>query len=127
MTTSQSRKNPFGLIVALKQNGTQKYAFGSMFWDDGESYDSIDSQRYNYFNFLGNENGLKVNKVLRGYDTKMVLSYIKVFGVDKQVSQVTINGDLFNNFVYDDINNVLKVQFFNVDMLLKESISISWS
>ena len=36
MTTKASRKNPFGLIIALEQN-SDVYATGKMYWDDGES------------------------------------------------------------------------------------------
>ena len=38
VTTTQSRKNPFGLVVALKkQVDGSLYAIGNLFWDDGES------------------------------------------------------------------------------------------
>ena len=34
VTTTQSRKNPFGLVVLLKPSAT---SYGTLFWDDGES------------------------------------------------------------------------------------------
>jgi alpha-glucosidase (family GH31 glycosyl hydrolase) len=49
VTTKASRKNPFGLVVAL--NPTNVSSYGELFWDDGESADSISSGNYNYFNF----------------------------------------------------------------------------
>jgi alpha-glucosidase (family GH31 glycosyl hydrolase) len=50
VTTKASRKNPFGLVVALNY-GTNQTSFGDLFWDDGESSDSISNIKYNYFNF----------------------------------------------------------------------------
>ena len=38
VTTTQSRKNPFGLVVALKEDiYGDSYAKGDLYWDDGES------------------------------------------------------------------------------------------
>ena len=47
LTTTSSRKNPFGLLVALKSNE----ANGTLFWDDGYSIDSIDAKHFNMFEF----------------------------------------------------------------------------
>jgi alpha-glucosidase (family GH31 glycosyl hydrolase) len=54
VTTKASRKNPFGLIVALK-NDTTELCYGSLFWDDGESLDSISSGNYNLLNFTATD------------------------------------------------------------------------
>ena len=53
VTTFQSRRNPFNLIVALKEDpsNSYKYAQGYLYWDDGESYDSIEQGNFNYFIF----------------------------------------------------------------------------
>ncbi|CAF0818858.1 unnamed protein product [Brachionus calyciflorus] len=127
-TTKQSRKNPFGLLVALKQNATSKFALGSMYWDDGESLDSIDTKNYNYFNFLANENGLIGKRVVYGYESRMILSDLKVYGLDKtSVSQVLIDGQFYDNFDYDSDKHVLRIKFFNVNMLLKDTFDIIWS
>ncbi|CAF4137164.1 unnamed protein product [Rotaria sp. Silwood2] len=42
------RGNPFILLVALSQSGN---ASGSLFWDDGDSMDTIETKTYNYFEF----------------------------------------------------------------------------
>ena len=49
-----SRLNPFGLIVALKYGSSgmrneDGYAKGHLYWDDGESLDSISKDKYNLF------------------------------------------------------------------------------
>lgn len=43
-----SRKNPFGLIVALDEN---MMASGNLFWDDGTTIDTIDKMEYTYIGF----------------------------------------------------------------------------
>jgi len=45
--------NPFGLITGLKTNTDNSYSFatGSLYWDDGESLDSIETKKYNLFHF----------------------------------------------------------------------------
>ncbi|NWV09200.1 SUIS protein, partial [Ptilonorhynchus violaceus] len=42
-TTTESRLNPFGLIIALDEQGE---ASGSLFWDDGDSIDTIEKENY---------------------------------------------------------------------------------
>ncbi|NXG31947.1 SUIS protein, partial [Dromaius novaehollandiae] len=42
-TTTKSRLNPFGLIIALDDEGE---ASGSLFWDDGDSIDTIEKEIY---------------------------------------------------------------------------------
>lgn len=43
-----SRKNPFGLIVAIDSNSQ---ASGSLFWDDGSSIDTISEMKFNIIDF----------------------------------------------------------------------------
>lgn len=126
VTTSQSRKNPFGLLVALKQNRTEKYAIGSLYWDDGESLSSIDNQMFNYFNFKADQNRLRVNRVEQGFECEMILGDVKVYGIEKKISQVEINGVMHDNFVYDDSRQVLEINYFRIDMIVNKLIDISW-
>ncbi|NXR53451.1 SUIS protein, partial [Hippolais icterina] len=42
-TTTESRLNPFGLLIALDEQGQ---ASGSLFWDDGDSIDTIENENY---------------------------------------------------------------------------------
>lgn len=55
--TSFSRKNPFGLIVALDAN---KLATGEVFWDDGDSIDSIEKSQFFLAKFLFSANKLSM-------------------------------------------------------------------
>lgn len=48
MNTVQSRNNPFGLIIALGDDGT---AHGTLYWDDGDSLDVISKGHYALLEF----------------------------------------------------------------------------
>lgn len=43
-----SRQNPLGLIVALDDNFSSQ---GDLFWDDGESIDTVNAGDYHYSTF----------------------------------------------------------------------------
>jgi hypothetical protein len=53
--------------------------------------------------FKGN---LDVERVLSNYAVRMILDEIKIFGVDSNPINVSINGQNFDNFDYDDLNMV---------------------
>lgn len=111
VTTTESRKNPFGLWVALRPGAA---SVGSLFWDDGESIDSIDSGRYNLFNFMAKDGSVQVDKLKAGYTSgqRMILSEVKVYGVSKAPVNVTINQDPYDLFTYDDVNQVHFIHIF---------------
>ena len=48
MNTVTSRKTPMSLVVALD---SQQSAYGDLFWDDGDSIDTYENSKYNYFIF----------------------------------------------------------------------------
>ncbi|CAG0890498.1 unnamed protein product [Darwinula stevensoni] len=48
INTDESRQNPFGLIVALDESSQ---ASGNLFWDDGESIDTVGTGDYFYATF----------------------------------------------------------------------------
>jgi lysosomal alpha-glucosidase len=103
LTTKQSRKNPFGLLVGLKKGSN---ATGTLFWDDGESVDSIESKRFNYFNFTANNSSLVINRVHSGYATNMILSDVKIYGLKRKPMGVSIDQQPYDNFVYDEVYSV---------------------
>jgi lysosomal alpha-glucosidase len=123
VTTTASRKNPFGLLVTLKPGISSN---GTLFWDDGESNDSIDGQKYNLFNFTARDGLLQVDRVEFGYDTQMILSDVKVYGVQKRPELVKLNDQAYENFIYDDIQNTLRIQYFYIDLRDFDSITFTW-
>uniref|UniRef100_A0A3B4D4X4 Lysosomal alpha-glucosidase n=1 Tax=Pygocentrus nattereri TaxID=42514 RepID=A0A3B4D4X4_PYGNA len=52
LTTAASRRNPFLLTVALSSEG---WARGELFWDDGDSLDTIERGDYSFIFFLAGQ------------------------------------------------------------------------
>jgi hypothetical protein len=90
------RDNPFTLFVAQSQAGT---ASGNLFWDDG---DSIEIKSYNYLEFSLANAILTINALVRNYnDSSMRLEIIKILGVNNPVTNITVNGNIYTNFLYN--------------------------
>ncbi|CAF3436622.1 unnamed protein product, partial [Rotaria sp. Silwood2] len=120
------RGNPFTLLVAQSQSGS---ANGNLFWDDGESIDSIETKIYNYLEFsLTDFNKLTINTLVSNYkDFAMRLDLVKILGVNKFVTNVTVNGKIYSNFLYNIPDQILVVYALDLDMLAQSSQTIQWS
>ncbi len=49
---------------------------------------------------------MNINRIESGFNTNMTLSDIKIYGVQTQPKLVSINGVLYENFIFDDVYNV---------------------
>uniref|UniRef100_A0A4W6DT06 Lysosomal alpha-glucosidase n=1 Tax=Lates calcarifer TaxID=8187 RepID=A0A4W6DT06_LATCA len=56
LTTTASRRNAFSLTVALSAVG---WAWGDLFWDDGDSLDTYELGNYCYITFIAGQVGLR--------------------------------------------------------------------
>lgn len=56
--------------------------------------------------FLKGKLQVLLDKTHRDYNTQMILDTINVYGVKDEPSNVTINNESYNDFVYDDIYKV---------------------
>ena len=46
----------------------------------------------------------------------MILSEVKVYGVDREPQNVSINGQIYKNYEYDDmyqVNHLIVIKFFS--------------
>uniref|UniRef100_A0A3B4D1H3 Lysosomal alpha-glucosidase n=1 Tax=Pygocentrus nattereri TaxID=42514 RepID=A0A3B4D1H3_PYGNA len=96
LTTAASRRNPFLLTVALSSEG---WARGELFWDDGDSLDTIERGDYSFIFFLAGQvklEPLKVNGALDG----LVLGEVRVFGVPTPPTGVWVNGTKVQDYSY---------------------------
>ncbi|CAF1098155.1 unnamed protein product [Rotaria sordida] len=120
------RGNPFTLIVAQSQLGT---ASGNLYWDDGDSIDSIETKTYNYLEFsLIDFNKLTINTLVSNYkDSAMRLDLIKILGVNKFVSNVTVNGENYSNYLYNIPDQILVIYALDLNMLAQSSQTIQWT
>jgi len=130
MTTTASRKNNFGLMVALGLDG---HASGQLFLDDGESLDTIETNSFTLIDFSasysssGNQGKLRGTAVQTNYITALPpLNKISIFGVtQKGPNQVWVNGHTFSNFTYDSTNQVLTLNSLKLNVL--QSLEIQWN
>uniref|UniRef100_A0A8C7Q0G2 Lysosomal alpha-glucosidase n=1 Tax=Oncorhynchus mykiss TaxID=8022 RepID=A0A8C7Q0G2_ONCMY len=93
LTTSASRSNPFLLTVALSAGG---WAWGDLFWDDGDSLDTFQRGDYSYVIFIAGQVGDVENGALDG----LVLGGLRVFGVPSPPRYVWANGKKVWDFSY---------------------------
>nr|XP_030111590.3 sucrase-isomaltase, intestinal isoform X2 [Taeniopygia guttata] len=90
-TTTESRLNPFGLIIALDEEGQ---ASGSLFWDDGDSIDTIEKENYFLAKYTFSNGSLKTEIVKNGYAEAETLKYnkITILGLKQRPQAVSLNG-----------------------------------
>ena len=105
-TTAASRKNPWGVLVALDREGA---ATGELYLDDGES---IEPQETLWVDFTATRGSLYASA--RGtYKDSNALANVTVLGVESR-GKVTLNGKALSSGVeYDGKNRILKVMGLN--------------
>ncbi|XP_010220406.1 PREDICTED: maltase-glucoamylase, intestinal-like, partial [Tinamus guttatus] len=90
-TTTRSRLNPFGLTIALDDHGE---ASGSLFWDDGDSIDTIENGIYFLAKYTFKKGKLRTEIVHNGYRGADSLSYntVTILGLKRRPHAVALNG-----------------------------------
>ena len=86
LSTQQLRKLPLRLDIYPSENGI--FADGDLYWDDGDSLDSIESKKYNYYKFeMRKHNSISIIAVNLGYKNEnIILDQIRIHGPYKRVS-----------------------------------------
>lgn len=126
-TTVASRRNPLGLIIALDDN---KEAKGELFWDDGETKDTVANNVYLLCEFSVTQNRLDV-KILRSTykdPNNLIFKEIKILGTQKP-NNITVkhNGVLSQvspNVTYDPNRQVALIT--GLDLVLGEAYTVQW-
>jgi len=117
MTIAASRANPFKLLVALDKTGS---ATGSLYLDDGETYNPTVTSSVNYAVKSGT---LQATTVSSAYAPTPVLSTIQVLGVAK-ASTVTVNG-ASATFNYNSTSQVLSITGLSLSIV--KDFTATWS
>ncbi|XP_022608272.1 lysosomal alpha-glucosidase [Seriola dumerili] len=123
LTTTASRGNPFFLTVALSAGG---WAWGDLFWDDGESLDTYEMGNYCYVTFIAGQSQivsdpLRLNGALDG----LILGGLQVFGVPSLPRYVLANGEEVRDFMYRSDTKVLTVTSLALPM--SEVFTVQWA
>ncbi|KAM7133396.1 sucrase-isomaltase, intestinal [Molossus nigricans] len=129
VTTTASRKNPLGLIVALDEDNTAK---GDFFWDDGETNDTIENGNYILYTFSVSENVLNIICTHSSYQEGTALAFetIKILGLIDTVTQVTVKENdqpvqTHLNFTYNASNKSLLIH--NLKLNLGKNFTVQWN
>ncbi|KAF5907893.1 maltase-glucoamylase, intestinal-like, partial [Clarias magur] len=90
VTTVHSRRSPMGLIIALDDSNQ---ASGELFWDDGDSRDTVSSGAYIHYHFSVMQEVLTMEVLHSGYadPNNLVFENITVLGLSSPPMTVTIN------------------------------------
>jgi alpha-glucosidase (family GH31 glycosyl hydrolase) len=90
--TKYSRKKPFGLIIILNSQGN---AEGDLFYDDGESIDTIKTKSYYYskFHWSSSNKKLKFNIIINNYSvmSNLILNTIIIYGLKNIPTKINVN------------------------------------
>ncbi|KAM8771117.1 sucrase-isomaltase, intestinal isoform 2-T2 [Rhynchonycteris naso] len=129
VTTTASRKNPLGLIVALNEDNTAK---GDFFWDDGETKDTIQNGNYILYTFSVFENQLDIICTHSSYQEGTALAFetVKIFGLTDTVTEVRVMENnqpmqTHYNFTYNASNKSLLI--YNLKCNLGKNFTIQWN
>lgn len=124
-TTTDSRRNPWGVIVALSDTGM---ASGSLYIDDGES---LEPEATLNVHFAALKGQLKVD-VQGEYKDANVLGNVTILGLQGGVGQVKLNGEEIDSekVIYNQTSGVLKLSGLN-DLTSggawQDAWTLSWS
>jgi len=99
--------DPYTLTVAPDAGGT---AEGTLYIDDGKSYEYREHGRHIYLNLSYKEGVLTASRKSGTHETSAWLEAVKVLGVPKAPSSVTLGRDTPLGFKYDPLTQVLTVR-----------------
>lgn len=126
-TTVASRRNPLGLIIALDEN---KEAKGELFWDDGETKDTVANQVYLLCEFSVTQNRLDVKILQSTYKdpNNLVFKEIKILGTQEPwnvtVKHNGVSSQMSPNVTYD--SNLQVALITELDLILGEAYTVEW-
>ncbi|CAF3879344.1 unnamed protein product [Rotaria magnacalcarata] len=105
--TKFSREQPFGLMIIMDSDGN---ADGELFYDDGESIDTISSKNYYHATFQwSSKNGqLAMNIVQNSYShmSNLILNSLTFYGLDSVPAIIHVNGKQFHPTLRPNTNIV---------------------
>ncbi|KAM3654006.1 LOW QUALITY PROTEIN: maltase-glucoamylase-like, partial [Ammospiza maritima maritima] len=123
------RRNPLGLIVALDEN---QEASGELFWDDGESADTVESKSYIFYQFRFSNNVLELSVTHNNYSDPHGLEFrrLRVLGLPRAPISIDVTTDgaevsSNHSLSYDAGTQVAEVR--GLRLRLGRSHALRWS
>ncbi|XP_073692479.1 sucrase-isomaltase, intestinal-like [Garra rufa] len=129
VTTTYSRRNPMGLLIALDDN---KAASGELFWDDGDSRDTVLSGSYIHYQFSLANDVLTLHVTHNGYKDPNSLKFenITVMGMTSAPGSVFVSDGITtialseSQVYYDSTKQVMYLR--NLELELGKDYKINW-
>ncbi|CAF3413409.1 unnamed protein product [Rotaria sp. Silwood1] len=122
--TKYSRDNPFSLIIVLDSNGN---AEGDLFYDDGESIDTIGSKTYFYatYKWTMNDRQLFINVIENNYThmANLTLNSLMIYGLDRMPVIITVDGNELRPLIQRR-KQIIEIREFKLTM--NENHRITW-
>jgi len=123
--TKYSRKNPFSLIIILNSDGN---AEGDLFFDDGESIDTIKTKSYYYSKFSWSLLNKKLifNIIENNYSSmsNLILNKIIIYGLKNIPIKININNKEF----YPKIRSFTQIVEINdLALPINQNLILTWS
>ncbi|XP_075905811.1 sucrase-isomaltase, intestinal [Nelusetta ayraudi] len=88
VTTTYSRRNTLGLIIALDDNNM---ASGEFFWDDGESRETFGTGKYIHYECTVKNGILRMTVTHNNYSDDLIFDDITILGVPTPVVSVKVS------------------------------------
>ena len=119
LNTQQSRKNDFQLLVALDKN---QEANGTLFFDDGDTLDTVDQGEYFFGRLEYVERVMRMIVLQNGAQELQFLSFsrIVILGINDVVETVVVNGRPHDDFDSADGGVYLN----NLDLAVNDNFEI---
>ncbi|CAF1156940.1 unnamed protein product [Adineta steineri] len=122
--TKYSRMKPFGLIVVLNADGQ---AAGDLFYDDGESFNTIDTQNYYYalFTWSSKDRQLSINVTVNNYSymSTLVLDSLTIYGWNQIPTTIHIDNKYLHKINKSD-TQLIRIE--QLSMIMNKSHIITW-
>ncbi|XP_034556178.1 maltase-glucoamylase, intestinal [Notolabrus celidotus] len=135
VTTTYSRRNPMGLIVALDD---KDQAAGELFWDDGDSRDTVKTGNHIHYQFSAVSGMLTIQATHAGYEDPANITFetITILGFPHPPASVTLThvgtGSAGNNTTPVPDSNIQHNRFnealflTGLSLTLGESYIVRW-
>lgn len=133
-TTVFSRRNPFTVKVMLSDVDTAGgQAKGTLFWDDGDSIDTFENDKYFQANYNASNKRLSISVVHKTVPAAemvgKVYQTILIHGVGSRPSTVTVtdtqaNTPVSSTFSFDQ--NLQKLDISVTNLVLSKSYTVAW-
>ena len=107
VNTDTVRNGNFTLMVLPGRGHTGQ---GELFWDDGDSIDTIENNNYNHLVFnLGKDCELDINVIQNKYPSNKFIQDVHIYGTNGDKVEATLDGKPIPTYYVDNIENPLKI------------------